>query len=277
MIFSQEHLFFESQGRQLFAVLFLPDPEIPATEGRVICSPFAEEKKSSQRMLVDLAGTLAAGGRPVLLFDYLACGDSEGEFKEATITIWIQNTQDAVNLLKTRSAVEKVGLIGLRLGCYMALSALNESENGSTAVFIEPVFDPGTYFKHALRQKLMKELITDGKISSRRDELINQLAASESIDFDGYEISPLFYADLQRQKDLTPTLKDHKTRTLIIHVTPTGKTARNFQKIMNVASSNKKLRLKQIRLDPFWDRIDNPVYQPVIDEIVRLEVASSET
>lgn len=268
MRFRQEHLFFESQGRQLFAALFLPDPEIPATDGRVICSPFAEEKKSSQRMLVDLASTLAAGGRPVLFFDYLACGDSEGEFKEATITTWIQNTRDAVNLLKTRSSVEKVGLIGLRLGCYMALSALEECENGSTAVFIEPVLDPGTYFKQALRQKLMKELITDGKTSSRRHELINQLVASESIDFDGYEISPLFYADLQRQKDLTPTLKDHKTHTLIIHVTPTGKATRNFQKIMNVASSNKKLRLKRIRLDPFWDRIDNPVYQPVIDEIV---------
>ena len=149
----------------------------------------------------------------------------------------------------------------------MALSALKECVEISSTILIEPVLDPNNYFKHALRQKLMKELVTDGKTSSRRDELINQLAASESIDFDGYEISPLFYADLQRQKDLTPTLKDQVIRSLIIHVTPTGKATRNFQKIMNVASSNKKLRLKQIRLDPFWDRIDNPVYQPVIDEI----------
>ncbi|MDD4190961.1 MAG: hypothetical protein PHI28_06510 [Mangrovibacterium sp.] len=50
MRFNQEYLFFESQGRQLFAALFLPDPEISATEGRVICSPFAGGKKSSQRM-----------------------------------------------------------------------------------------------------------------------------------------------------------------------------------------------------------------------------------
>ncbi|MGV8094279.1 MAG: hypothetical protein AB2L24_20665 [Mangrovibacterium sp.] len=277
MRFRQEHLFFESQGRLLFAALFLPDPEIFGTEGCVICSPFAEEKKSSQRMLVDLARTLAESGIPILLFDYLACGDSEGEFKEATITTWIQNTWDAVNLLKTRSTVEKVGLIGLRLGCYMALSVLKECENSSATVLIEPVLDPGTYFKHALRQKLMKELITDGKTSSRRDELINQLTASESIDFDGYEISPLFYADLQRQKDLTPTLKDHGIHTLIIHVTPTGKPTRNFQKIMNEASLNEKLCLKQIRLDPFWDRIDDPVYQPVIDEIAGLKVVSSES
>ncbi len=114
----------------------------------------------------------------------------------------------------------------------------------------------------------MKELITNGKTSSRRDELINQLTESESVDFDGYEISALFYADLQKQEDLTPTLKDLGIRTLIIHVTPTGKATRNFQKIMNEASLNEKLNLKQLRLDPFWDWIDNPVYQPVIDEIV---------
>ena len=266
---NQEHIFFESRGRQLFAVFFLPENELPEVAGCVICSPFAEEKKSSQRMLVDLAGALAECGMPVLLFDYMACGDSEGEFREAGLTTWIQNTCDAVRLLKERSAVDTVELIGLRLGCFVALSAWKECQGISDTVLIEPVLDPKNYFRLALRQKLMKELITDGKTSSRRDELINRLCANESVDFDGYEISPSFYADLESQEDLIPALKGQTIRSLIIHVTPTGKTSRNFQKIKQAASANEKLCLKQIQLDPFWDRIDNPVYQPVIDEIIR--------
>ena len=266
---NQEHIFFESQGRQLFAALFGPGPGIASSAGCLICSPFAEEKKSSQRMLVDLSKTLAECGMPVLLFDYLACGDSEGEFREAGLTTWIQNTKDAVNLLKERTTVDRVGLVGLRLGCFVVLSAWKECPGISNTVLIEPVLEPKNYFKLVLRQKLMKELITDGKTSSRRDVLIDRLSANKSVDFDGYEISPSFYTDLQKQEDLIPSLKEHGIQSLIIHVTPTGKTSRNFQKIKQMASSNGKLCLKQIQLDPFWDRIDNPVYQPVIEEIVQ--------
>ena len=155
----------------LFAAFFFPEKKSQPAEGFVICSPFAEEKKSSQRMLVDLSKNLAEKGFAVLLFDYFACGDSEGEFRETSLTSWIQNTLDAITLLKTKIAIEKVWLIGLRLGCFIALSASKKHKEISRTILIEPVLNPKIYFKRTLRQKLMKELITDGKTTSRRDTL----------------------------------------------------------------------------------------------------------
>ena len=55
---------------------------------------------------------------------------------------------------------------------------------------------------------------------------------------------------------------------MLIHITPTGKISRDFQKIIEVGSNNKKLGFKNIQLDPFWERIDNPAYQSVIDEVL---------
>src|SRR5690554_6501744 len=156
---NEEHIFFGCGDRQLFAAIFLPEEKLQLHEGYVICSPFAEEKKSSQRMLVDLARGLASKGFPILLFEYFACGDSEGDFKDASLTTWIQNASSARILLEKKASLRKVGFIGLRLGCYIALSASKKLNGMPTTVFIEPVFDPKTYFKKILRQKLMKELL----------------------------------------------------------------------------------------------------------------------
>lgn len=277
MSITEEHIFFECGGTQLFAVIFLPEEKLQLRDGYVICSPFAEEKKSSQRMLVDSARVLASKGFPILLFDYYACGDSEGDFKDVSLTTWIQNARSARIFLKGKASLIQVGFIGLRLGCYIAISASKKLNEMPTTVFIEPVFDPKTYFKKILRQKLMKELITDGKTSSRRESLIQQLTDNISIDFDGYEIGSTFYNDLLQHKDQAADLKQHDIQTLLIHVTPTGKTSRNFQKIIAGGSPNERLHFKKIQLDPFWERIDNPVYQPVIDEVTKFLMLQNES
>ena len=272
----QEHLFFASEGQQLYGVVYHPQSKKKQAVGFVVCPPFAEEKKSSQRMLVDLAKQMANAGYTTFLFDYFACGDSDGDFKDATLSIWIKNTLDALKHLKQHTDIDSIGLIGLRLGCFIALSTINKKERISQGIFIEPVLSPETYFKRSLRQKLMKELITDGKTKSRRSDLINQLNHNKSVDFDGYEISPSFYSDLLTQKDQASKLELIDIDSVLIHITPTGKISRDFQKIIEVGSNNKKLGFKNIQLDPFWERIDNPVYQSVIDEVLNASLSDAE-
>ena len=271
----QEHKFFESEEQQLFGAIYHPQCENKQSIGFVICSPFAEEIKSSKRMMVDLAKQMAETGYTVFLFDYFACGDSDGDFKDATLSIWIKNTWDAIKYLKQHTDVKSIGLIGLRLGCFIALSVINECEDITKSILIEPVFDPETYFKRSLRQKLMKELITDGQTKSRRNDLIDQLNNNKSIDFDGYEISSSFYSNLLIHKNQIPDLLSVDIDLVLIHITPTGRISRDFQKIIEAGSENKRLSFKKIQLDPFWERIDNPIYQPAIDEVLNTSLSDA--
>jgi hypothetical protein len=62
---------------------FPSDP--PKREGYIFVDAFAEEKLWSQRVMVSFARKMALLGYPVLRFDVMGHGDSDGEFKNATI------------------------------------------------------------------------------------------------------------------------------------------------------------------------------------------------
>ena len=61
----------------------------------VICPPFAEEKKTSYRVLCEQATALAVSGVPVLRFDYSGTGDSPGKFEEGDLDVWSDDIRAA--------------------------------------------------------------------------------------------------------------------------------------------------------------------------------------
>lgn len=65
---------------------------------------FAEEMNKSRRMAALQARALAASGCAVLQFDLLGCGDSAGEFSDASWNAWLDDVAAAVVLAKQRHA-----------------------------------------------------------------------------------------------------------------------------------------------------------------------------
>ena len=261
----QQSYSFESYKESLFAELFIPTTN-SLSKAYVICAPFAEEKKSAHRSLVDLAKSLSEKGFPVLLFDYSGCGDSSGEFCDATLTNWIKDINNAISFLKEKTGIKHTGLIGLRLGAYLLLQkGISPCDE---YVLIEPVINPSKYFRQILRQKLMKELITDGKVSSNRNELVRNLGQQQSIDFDGYEISPAFYDELKQYSGLEVNISSVHKPTLFLHISHTGKISREVEKFHPSLEENNNILFRQLKLEPFWERIENAQYNPMIDEVV---------
>ena len=75
--------FFEGDTGSLFGLLHEPDPATPAREAFVFCHPFGEEKLWTHRTYVSMARRLAERGHPVLRFDFLGNGDSDGAFADS--------------------------------------------------------------------------------------------------------------------------------------------------------------------------------------------------
>ena len=117
-------LVFGSADAALFGVLTLPAPERTVDRGVVICSPLGYENVVYYRQLAVLARLLGDAGRPTLRFDWPGCGDSAGDDNDLDqVESYIDSVGAAVLALRERTGVEKVDLVGLRIGATLALAS----------------------------------------------------------------------------------------------------------------------------------------------------------
>ena len=105
----------DREARRRFAVLHWPaEPRVPL--GLVVHAPaFAEEMNKSRRMVALQARALAEDGLAVLLVDPLGCGDSPGDFGDATWETWVQDIANALAWLSGQSHVQVVVMVRPRL------------------------------------------------------------------------------------------------------------------------------------------------------------------
>lgn len=251
----EKALFIEGDVR-LFGFLFLPEPEIRKPTGFVVIHPFAEEKKSSHRTLVELSRELYKNGFPVLMFDLRGCGDSEGDFGSVRLSDWLTDIDMAVNTLNAHVHLLKMGIIGVRLGAYLSSCYTSVHQNISENIWIEPVLNPLDYLRKSLRHKLMKELCTNGTITSNRDNLLQNLQNNTSIDFDGHEIGSGLYYDLTEDCEKEPIQKKLESiqKGLMVSVSMNGKETKTVQEIRTLKA---ELSYDAVRMELFWNKVDD--------------------
>lgn len=260
----EEQLFISSAHR-LFGMLYIP--EIANGSALLVIHPFGEEKKSSQRVLVDTAKTLTENGTHVLLFDLSGCGDSEGNMSDASVEKWISDIRSAAELLKARSGIGSMSIMGVRLGAYLAALYKEKYRDITKTILIEPVLEPAKYLHKTLRDKQIKELLTSGAISSGRDTLINELANDRAIDLNGYPITGAFYKSLLTAENSYPAIKllDKREETILI---TTNK--RSYKNREAKTLSLPHLRLCLVEMEPFWTLIDEPDHIPLVETINKM-------
>lgn len=120
----QEHnleenaLFFQHEGKQLFGIFHRPlnKTDVQKRMGIVMCQPYLIEPLITQRLEVDIARSLAQKGFPVFRFHYRGCGDSEGNFKEATLSSQVADTLRAIEVFAEQEKLDSICLLGIRLG-----------------------------------------------------------------------------------------------------------------------------------------------------------------
>lgn len=245
-----ESFFFTHEGELLFGVLHRAHRD--SAKGLVFCYPFAEERQESHRVMVNLAARLAENGSHVLRFDPRGTGDSEGNFGDYDLRDWISDILRAVEILKTKTSAERVGLLGLRLGATCAILAANESTDVSFLVLLSPVLDLKEYLRSFLRGNLAFQMATYREIRMNRETLIARLLEGGKVNVEGYHLSGDFYTQALEVKPLED-LPANRCPSLILDVaSEEGKVNPSVAALAEKAAVHPRSRYLTVVDEPFW-------------------------
>ncbi|BDT66487.1 hypothetical protein os1_06500 [Comamonadaceae bacterium OS-1] len=158
--------------------------------------PFAEEMNKSRRMAALQAKALAAHGYAVLQLDLLGCGDSSGDFGDASWQAWVDDVVLACQWLR-RQGDAPLWLWGLRAGCLLAAQAAAQLDEPCNFLFWAPTPAGKPLLQQFLRLKAAGDLAS-GNAKAVMDGLRAQLAAGTPVDIAGYRLSATLASGLEQ-------------------------------------------------------------------------------
>lgn len=143
-----EPQYFRSGDHTLFGWLHWPTGHAMANVGVVICKPFGFESMSGHLSLCAFAETAAELGIPTMRFDYVGTGDSDDLDPRADqIEAWVSDIVAAVEELQRRTGVERVCLLGFRLGALLAALATTQCKSVSALIAVAPIINGARYLR----------------------------------------------------------------------------------------------------------------------------------
>jgi exosortase A-associated hydrolase 2 len=167
--------------------------------------PFAEEMNKSRRMAALQSRRLAQRGYAVLQMDLYGCGDSSGDFGDASWDIWKEDAALAVQYVKQRVS-GPVWLWGLRLGATLALDfARGSAERFEGYLLWQPVASGEAYMTQFLRLQVANDMLA-GSEKTTTQRLREDLQAAGMLEIAGYRLSRRMAdaVDALRLSDLAP-------------------------------------------------------------------------
>jgi uncharacterized protein len=216
--------FFPSGSRRLYGFLHEPRaPEVPLVIGPaavVFVHPFMEERQDAHPFLRSLAGRVSARGLWALRFDLHGCGDSEGEWEDATVASWLEDLRAACDFIRSESGVQRVILCGMRFGATLAALATLDDEKPALAL-IQPVVKGVAYSMDMLRAYVAAEMVLTKKAGVTRDSLVERLRLGQTVNVFGYHLTAAQFDGL-RDIDLMQSLASYPAPALIVDVVKTA-------------------------------------------------------
>ena len=169
-----------------------------APKGSVLyVHPFAEEMNKSRRMAALQSRALAQAGYAVLQIDLLGCGDSSGDFGDATWQGWVGDVVQGCHWLQGRSHAPTVAnpdnalplwLWGLRAGCLLAAEAASQLATRCNFLFWQPPPAGKQLLQQFLRLKVAGDML-GGQSKGVMEGMRQQLASGNPVEIAGYSLS----------------------------------------------------------------------------------------
>lgn len=198
---TSEAFFLPTEDGQRFCILH--PSQAATTRGNVVyIHPFAEEMNKSRRMAALQSRALARDGFDVLQIDLLGCGDSSGDFGDATWAAWIDDVVRACDWMCARAAAP-MWLWGLRAGCLLASEAAGRLQQPCNFVFWAPVPSGKVLLQQFLRLKAAGDL-GSGNAKAVMAGLRDQLAHGNAVEIAGYLLAPGLTTGLERAQLAPP-------------------------------------------------------------------------
>ncbi len=162
----------------------------------VYVHPFGEEMNKSRRMAALQTRALAGAGFAVLQIDLHGCGDSSGDFGDASWSGWIDDVARAAHWLQARYAAP-LWLWGLRAGCLLAVTAAAKLGGDCRFLFWQPAMAGKPLLQQFLRLKAAADL-QHGDAKATMEALRTDLAAGRAVNVAGYTLQAALATGLER-------------------------------------------------------------------------------
>ena len=195
-------LYFGERTRRLFGVYTPAHARGGKARGVVLCQPWGTEYLRAHRSVCQLSRLLAESGVHVLRFDYFGTGDSAGDTADGDLAGWQADLETAIDELKDTAGLQRVGLVGLRLGAVLAARVAPVRRKDVDAVVLwDPVPNGSTHL--AELQALNAAMARERSLKVNPGELL------------GFPMSAAMASDLQAI-DLLQHVPGLPARTLLV-------------------------------------------------------------
>lgn len=182
-------LYFGSSERSLFGVYHPPKAKQARKSGVVLCYPYGQEYMRAHRAFRQLALLLQKAGFHVMRFDYSGTGDSSGEGDSGSIQQWAADIGTAIDELKETAQVERVSLVGLRLGATLAAMAAAGRTDVEAVALWDPIVSGESYLAEMRTSRVGAHAGTDRSSSDDPNATFGVM---------GFPITPPLRAELER-------------------------------------------------------------------------------
>jgi pimeloyl-ACP methyl ester carboxylesterase len=158
--------------------------------GVVLCSPHGYEELCVHRHWRELAQELSEQDLPTLRFDYPGVGDSADDDETPDrVQSWVESIGDAVRSLRRIAGVERVALVGLRMGAMLATAAAEEIDDLAALVLLAPIGSGETCFRELRALAMMR--------APARHHHSATVTAAGGLEAAGFVYTPQTIADLR--------------------------------------------------------------------------------
>lgn len=205
---SPRGFFLPVSGGQRLCLFHQPQGQVP--RGRVLfLHPFAEELNASRRIVAQQARLLASQGFAVLQIDLLGCGDSSGDFADASWPAWLEDARQGHAWLSAHAG-GPLWLWGLRAGALLASDLARELSEPSHLLLWQPVLSGQQMLQQFLRLYAAGQWL--GRSGAGAKSPSQQLALGESVLVGGYTLTPAMANGLATARLEPPSTDGHVRR-----------------------------------------------------------------
>jgi exosortase A-associated hydrolase 2 len=132
----------------------------------------------------------------------LGCGDSSGDFCDASWDAWRGDVVHAVVWVRQRTSAP-LTLWGLRAGCLLASNAAVDLQETPNFIFWQPVLSGKQHWQQFMRLKAAAELAS-GRGKEILDTLRQQVDSGESVEIAGYTVGNGLTRSLEKSELVPP-------------------------------------------------------------------------
>ncbi len=188
----------DGRGGARFCFFHAPHPGVPPRGAILAVHAFAEEINKTRAAVADGARALAAAGFAVLQIDLTGCGDSTGDFADATWGGWLDDLAEGWTWL-ARHANGPRWVWGTRAGALLADQFAGRCTPPVDGLLLwQPVVNGAQHLGQFLRLKTVGSMLRDASAGAATTPVARvaepspraDLASGRTIEVAGYRLTP---------------------------------------------------------------------------------------